>query len=125
MKRWEQLDAQQPASLIELTLKILDSLTANTRISKDLKKKAYTILIFACSDMLIHPPNLLFDEEKGQDLRLFYCKALLFVAHGSLDDRVVGRLAESKVVNELAILPATHPATGEDSDLAVRIRDSA
>lgn len=120
MKRWEQVDRGQPASLIELTLDILGSLMGNTRISKDLKTKAYTILIFASSDMLIHPSDLLFQEETGKRLRLLYCKALLFVAHGSLDDRVVGKLAESKIVNELTILPDTHPATGEDSDLAVR-----
>lgn len=120
LKRWEQVDKGQPASLIELTIDILGSLTENSRISKDLRTKAYTILIFACNDMLIHPPELLFEEEAGQALRLFYCKALLFVARGTLEDRVVARLAESKIVNELAILPVTHPAKGEDTDLAVR-----
>lgn len=123
-KRWRLADSDYYVPLIELTLDITKCMRDEGRFSKDLKTKAYTILILACADVLIQPGSPLNTEQPDQNTELLYCKALLCIAHGSLDDRVVGRLAESKLVNELALLASQHPGLdpglGHDTDLGVR-----
>ena len=105
--------------MIELALDIIGSFSGDSTSSKDLRTKAYTILILTCADMLVHPEDLLHAEQSAQNAKFLYCKSLLLIAHASQEDRVVGRLAESKLLNELALLSSQHPEVGDDTDLGV------
>jgi serine/threonine-protein kinase ATR len=117
-KRWDQANSSHTFSIIELILEIINNLSGDSRSFKDLRTKAYTILILTCADLLAHPEDLLDTERPEQNAKFLYCKSLILIAHASQVDRVVGRLAESKLVNELALLSSQHPDVGEGTDLA-------
>lgn len=118
-RRWEMAISTRPRPLIEMTLDFIGNTNSKEEASLSLRDKAYTLLILICGDMIINPGDLILAETSGETGRLLFCKALLTIVQAAVQSRVIGRLAETKLVNELALLSAQYSAVGENTDVWV------
>ena len=118
-KRWEASSLSQPIFIINLIQDILTGVSDREEAALFPKDKAYVLLILMCSDLIASPRELVLIDASGDGARLSYCKALVAITQSSLQDKAIARLAESRLVNELALLSSQYPAVGENTDVWV------
>lgn len=120
-KRWELSCNTRPMALIGKVLEIAHGTLRSDEADKALRNKAFTLLVLLCGDMVTSPGELILDDDAGLHARVTYCKALAAIAKASLWHRAIGRLAESKLVNELVLLSSQYAAIGEGTDVWVSL----
>lgn len=120
-KRWEASSLSQPIFLIELLDEMLGGFSSFTQASSFPQDKAYVLLTLICSDIVASPGELVLVDASGNNARATYCKALTTIAQALVRKRSLGRLAESRLVNELVLLSTQYPAVGEGTDVWVRV----
>lgn len=118
-KRWEASFPSQPLLIIELIQDILNGTSDKEESAIFKRNKAYTLLILVCSDMIASPGQLIFIDTSGDNARMTFCRALIAICQASVRNRSIARLAESRLVNELALLSTQYPAVGENTDIWV------
>lgn len=118
-KRWEASSLSQPILVINLMQDILTGVSDWEEGALFPRDKAYALLILICSDLIASPGELVLIDASGDGARLSYCKALVAITQSSLQNKTVARLAESRLVNELALLSSQYPAVGENTDIWV------
>lgn len=118
-RRWDLAVPSSPIPLIETALDVAKCPMMNSDSTISMKNKSYTILVLLCSEIISSPDELLRVGPEGERARLVYCKALIAISEASLQSYAVGRLAASKLVQELAFLSPQHPTLGEGTDIWV------
>lgn len=119
-KRWETSSVSQPFFLIEVVEEMIGGLKFSSNTSNFSRDKAHVLLTLICSDIVASPGELVLIDASGDSARLTFCRALIIIAQALLLKRSLGRLAESRLVNELILLSAQYPAVGEGTDVWVR-----
>lgn len=118
-KRWEASSLSKPIFIVDLIQDILTGVSNSEEAALFPRDKAYTLLILVCSDLIASPGELVLIDASGDGARLSYCKALVAITQASLQNKTIARLAESRLVNELALLSSQYPAVGENTDVWV------
>lgn len=119
-KRWgSELALEQPDYVLKLVQQLLSRSNYTSKAGLFPRDKAHALLILLCSDMIANPGELVLVDSTGDDARFVFCKALLTLTQASIKNKTVARLAESRLVNELALLSAHYPALEEQSDVWV------
>ncbi|TWU75172.1 serine/threonine-protein kinase M1 [Metarhizium rileyi] len=67
--------------------------------------------------MVSDPQALLQGNETGVIVRQLYCQALLAISGATLESYSIGRMAASKLVQELTLLTSQHLSIGEGTDI--------
>ncbi len=111
-----------PLPLINMAVDVAKAAKGDHAVAVVTKNKACTTLVLLCSEMVAAPEELAEPDAGGEAARASYCLALVAIAQAALQSPTTGRLAASKLVNELSLLPAQYPALGEDTDVWVRWR---
>lgn len=119
-KRWDASAKSSPVALMEMALNVAKCSAVNTDLPPSLKSKANALLVLLCSEMISCPGVLVEPDPTGEQSRVTFCKALLAISDASLQSYAIGRLASSKLVQELALLSTQYPPIGEDTDVWVR-----
>lgn len=119
-KRWEESMPESPVPLIETALDVAKCPIVDTELVAPMKNKSYALLVLLCSELISSPEELVRIGSEGDRVRVIYCKALIAIAAAAIQIYAVGRLAASKLVQELALLSSQHSAIGEGTDLWVR-----
>lgn len=117
-KRLEGSDKKSPLPLIGMAVEVAKAAKGDHAVAVAMKNKACTTLVLLCSEMVSAPDELAESDENGDAARSSYCLALVAIAQAALRSPTIGRLAASKLVNELSLLPAQYPVLGEDSDVS-------
>lgn len=118
-KRWDTGFQSSPVPILNMTLDLIKTTPADVTVITPLNQKAYTLVILLCSEMVSNPENLILPDSSGVEARLTCCMALIVAAQASLISRAIGRLAGSKLVEELSLLSSQHTAVGEETDIWV------
>ncbi|KAJ3496050.1 hypothetical protein NLG97_g2953 [Lecanicillium saksenae] len=116
-KRIEGDEKKSPLPLIDMAVEVAKAAKGEHAVSIAMKNKACTTLVLLCSEMVSAPEGLAEADEAGNASRTSYCLALVAIAQAALRSPTIGRLAASKLVNELSLLPAQYPALGEETDV--------
>ncbi|OAA55659.1 hypothetical protein ISF_07764 [Cordyceps fumosorosea ARSEF 2679] len=117
-KRLPGDEKKSPLPLIEMAVDVAKaSATAEHAVVAATRNKACTTLVLLCSEMVAAPEELAESDDAGAAARASYCLALVAIAQAALQSPTIGRLAASKLVNELSLLPAQYPALGEETDV--------
>lgn len=120
-KRWEPPSQSTPLPLMELTMDIIKSSIASDSPSASLVEKSCALLILLCSEMTSPPDELVQPSSAGDQARSIYCLALVAIAQASSKSYSIGRLAASKLVQELILLSSQYSTIGEDTDVWVSV----
>ncbi|KAH7316595.1 hypothetical protein B0I35DRAFT_354216 [Stachybotrys elegans] len=115
-KRLDLTSQCSAIALITITLDIVKATALNDETAGPLREKACTLLVLLCNEMVSTPGDLVSDDSNGEAARLTYCMAIIAISQASLRARSVGRLAMSKLVEELGLLTSGNPAVGPDTD---------
>ncbi|CAH0039431.1 unnamed protein product [Clonostachys solani] len=99
-KRWDIAFPKKTISLLELALEIMHRIDHDEQSASFLLNKLYVFLVLICSELVMNPKDLVMVDQSGDDARLSFCKALVTLARASIENRAVGRFAESKLVIE-------------------------
>lgn len=118
-KRLEGGEKTSPLPLIGMAVDVAKAAKSDHAVGLTTKNKAYTTLVLLCSEMVSAPEQLAVADAGGDAARASYCLALVVIVQASLQSPTIGRLAASKLVNELSLLPAQYSALGEESDVWV------
>ncbi|KAK5991079.1 Protein kinase rad3-like protein, partial [Cladobotryum mycophilum] len=116
-KRWEVSSPSSPIPLIETTLEVIKASALDSDMVSSLRDKACALLVLLCGEMVSAPDELIQTDETGERARSCCCMALIILAQASLKSYSVGRLAASKIVQELNFLSSQYSAVGEDTDV--------
>lgn len=120
-KRWDTAFQSSPMPVLEMTLDLIKARPGEITSASPLRQKAYTLVVLLCSEMASTPKDLIKTDPTGDGSRLTYCMALIAVAQASLQSRSIGRLAASKLVDELILLSSQYPAVAEETDVWVSL----
>ncbi|PFH56755.1 hypothetical protein XA68_16038 [Ophiocordyceps unilateralis] len=116
-RKWHVSAHSSPMSLIETALNVAKP-SAETSDSMQLfPSKANALLVLLCAEMIVCPDDLVRQDSTGEQSRLTYCKAIMAISEASIRSYTIGRLAASKLVQELTLLSSQHPAIGENTDV--------
>lgn len=118
-RRWDASAQSSPVALVETSLNVAKCTMANADLPSSLKSKANTLLVLLCSEMISCPGTLVDADPAGEQSRVTFCKALVAISEASMQSYAIGRLASSKLVQELALLSTQYPSIGEDTDVWV------
>lgn len=119
-KRWDANIQSSPIPLIETALGVAKCPVVDADLASSLKSKANALLVLLCSEMISSPNELVRPDAEGEQSRLTYCKALVAISEASIQSYAIGRLAASRLVQELTLLSSQYTAIGEDTDVWVR-----
>lgn len=120
-KRWEASSVSQPFFLLELVDEMTAGLAFLPQTSTFPRHKAHVLLTLICSDIVASPGELVLIDASGSNARSNFCRALILIAQAILRKKSLGRLVESRLINELVLLSAQYPAVGEGTDVWVRV----
>ncbi|KAF4984272.1 hypothetical protein FZEAL_484 [Fusarium zealandicum] len=116
-RRCDSTFAVSSLHVIQMTIQIVRALSKKKGITTSLRRKAITVLILLCGEMASSPDASPMLDSTDNETRRTYCVALVAIAKASVDDKHIGRLAISKLVNESSLL---FPAMPEETDVWVR-----
>ena len=119
-KRWDSTFPTSPIPLIELVLDVVRNFDGGTFVTMDHQNKACSLLVLLCGEMISNPESLVSTDRVGRETQHTYCLALVSIAKASLDTASTGRLAASKLINELSLLSTQYPSVGPETDVWVR-----
>ena len=120
-RRWDASIQSSPIPLIETALDVAEWPVVDADLASSLKSKANALLVLLCSEMISPPNELVRLDTDGEQSRVTYCKALVAISEASIQSYSIGRLAASKLVQELTLLSSQYTAIGEDTDVWVRL----
>lgn len=115
-KRWSKVIPNSSSRTIETILSVVQAFSEKPTTSSAFKRKAITLLILLCSEMISNPEESPAEDTAEPEAQRTYCIALATIAKASIQDRSLSRLAASKLVDEPLLLC---PTLSEDSDLWV------
>lgn len=118
-KRWDLADSSSPIPLIETVLHVSHGLQVGSEMTATFRDKSHALLVLLCSEMVSSPEALIQAGESGDKARQLYCQALLAISKATLESYSIGRMAASKLVQELTLLSSQHASIGEDTDIWV------
>ncbi|XWX02237.1 hypothetical protein V2A60_010272 [Cordyceps javanica] len=110
---------KSPLPLIEMAVEVAKAAQGSHVVATATRNKACTTLVLLCSEMVAVPEVLAESDADGDAARASYCTALVAIAQAALRSPTIGRLAASKLVNELSLLPAQYLTLGEETDVWV------
>lgn len=119
-KRWDVAGSSSPIPIIETVLNMSHGLASGSEMTATFKDKSHVLLVLLCSEMVSCPEALLQEDETGDTSRQLYCQALLAISGATLESYSIGRMAASKLVQELTLLSSQHALIGEGTDIWVR-----
>lgn len=119
-KRWDVAGSSSPIPIIETVLNMSHGLVSGSEMTATFKDKSHALLVLLCSEMVSCPEALLQEDETGDTSRQLYCQALLAISGATLESYSIGRMAASKLVQELTLLSSQHALIGEGTDIWVR-----
>lgn len=94
-------------------------LQAGSEMTATFRDKSHALLVLLCSEMVSCPEALIQADEAGDKARQLYCQALLAISRATLESYSIGRMAASKLVQELTLLSSQHASIGENTDIWV------
>ena len=118
-KRWVLTESSSSLSIIETVLDISSGLDTSSDIALTLKIKSHALVVLLCSDLVSSPQALLQSDDSGDRARRIYCRALLTISRAASGSYSTGRMAASKLVQELTLLSSQYSSIGEGSDIWV------
>ncbi|KAK9440315.1 phosphatidyl inositol 3-kinase [Metarhizium brunneum] len=116
-KRWDVAGSSSPIPIIETVLNMSHGLASGSEMTATFKDKSHVLLVLLCSEMVSCPEALLQEDETGDTSRQLYCQALLAISGATLESYSIGRMAASKLVQELTLLSSQHALIGEGTDI--------
>lgn len=116
-KRWHVTDPTSPIAIIETILEISRGMKQEKDGASKFKNKSHALLILLCTEMVSFPVDLEQDSDEGKKARRVYCLALLEIAGAALVSYSIGRMAASKLLQELSLLSSQHPEIGKGTDI--------
>lgn len=119
-KRWEAVSSHSPIPLVEIVLEVSTGLEIAAELTSNFSNKANVLLVLLCSEIVASPQELLESGDASDKARLVYCQALIALCKASLRSYSVGRMAASKLVQELALLSSHNSSIGDGTDISVR-----
>ncbi|KAM0289256.1 hypothetical protein ACHAO9_006214 [Fusarium lateritium] len=90
--------------VLQVTLKIERALSKKKGISASVHKKAVTLLVLLCGQIATSPNASSMLDSTEEENRRIYCLALAVITAASIEDRSIGRLAISSLVDESSML---------------------
>lgn len=118
-RRWDPLIRSSTTPMIILAMKIASAFRGKANTVFPIQDKAIALLTLFCSDMVTNPEELVTLESTDQDFSKTYCIALIAIIEASLRERPIGRLAASKLVDELHLLSSQSALLAEGTDIWV------
>ncbi|GKT50780.1 uncharacterized protein ColSpa_10961 [Colletotrichum spaethianum] len=118
---WQAVAPSPRADLLEIALNLLPNKPSPARKSLA-SQKAYALLALLCAELSAHPDEILGIDEKSLTARKTLSLALIRLAHASLVDREIGRIAAPKIVFPLELACSEVPSLGEAHDFSRSIR---
>lgn len=119
-KRWDLAESSSPIPIIETVLDVSHGLDTGSEMTATFRDKSHALLVLLCSEMVSFPQTLTQADEAGNRARQVYCQALLAISAATLASYSIGRMAASKLVQELTLLSSQHPSVSEGTDIWVR-----
>ncbi|RCI08728.1 hypothetical protein L249_4681 [Ophiocordyceps polyrhachis-furcata BCC 54312] len=116
-RKWDSIVQSSPITLIEMALNVMKPPEANIDPVPSFPSKAYALLVLLCAEMIVCPDELVRQDGAGDESRLIYCRAIIAISEASARSYTIGRLAASKLVQELTLLSSQHSVIGEDTDV--------
>lgn len=118
-RRWEPLKPCSPIPLIELALDVIKAADERDDTAHAIEGKIWTTLILLCSELVASTDDLTQVGEDGDNARLSFSIALVYISKASMASHSTCRLAASKIARELAVLAVHSTVLVEGSDLWV------
>ncbi|RDA91201.1 hypothetical protein CP533_4836 [Ophiocordyceps camponoti-saundersi (nom. inval.)] len=116
-RKWDSVVQSSPITLIEMALNVVKPPEASFEYMHSFSSKAYALLVLLCAEMIVCPDELVGQDIIGEKSRLIYCRAILAISEASTRLYTIGRLAASKLAQELTLLSSQHSAIGENTDV--------
>jgi serine/threonine-protein kinase ATR len=118
-KRWDSILRVSPNLIMQLVLDITERFECGNSAFVDCQRKSYALLVLLCSELISDPNRLVSADSAGEELRSVFCLALVAITKACLEYPSIGRLAASKLMDELSLLSRQHLAIGTDTDVWV------
>ncbi|KAG5983170.1 hypothetical protein E4U55_000604 [Claviceps digitariae] len=116
-KRWHVTDPSSPIPIIEFILEISRGMEQDKNVASKFKNKSHALLILLCNEMVSFPEDLVQSSDENKKARRVYCQALLEIAGAALESYSIGRMASSKLLQEISLLSSQHPTIGPGTDI--------
>ncbi|KAK1971971.1 phosphatidylinositol 3 [Colletotrichum sublineola] len=118
---WQAVAPSPRADLLDVALNLLPNKPSPARTSLA-SQKAYTLLALLCAELSAHPDEILGIDEQSLAARKTLSLALIRLAHASLVDREIGRIAAPKIVFPLELVCSEVHSMGDAYDFSRSIR---
>ncbi|GKT69679.1 protein kinase Rad3 [Colletotrichum tofieldiae] len=118
---WQAVAPSPRADLLNIALNLLPNKPSPARKSLA-SQKSYALLALLCAELSAHPEEILGIDEQSLAARKTLSLALIRLAHASLVDREIGRIAAPKIVFPLELVCLEVPSLGEAHDFSRSIR---
>ncbi|KAK1990998.1 phosphatidylinositol 3 [Colletotrichum falcatum] len=112
---WQAVAPSPRADLLNVALNLLPDRPSPARTSLA-SQKAYTLLALLCAELSAHPDEILGIDEQSLAARKTLSLALVRLAHASLVDREIGRIAAPKIVFPLELVCSEDHSLGDAYD---------
>lgn len=116
-KRWRVTNSSSPIPIIEIILEMSRSMEKEKGIASKYRHKSYALLTLLCTEMVSFPEDLVQSNDGSKKARRLYCQALLAIAGAALESYSIGRMAASKLLQEISLLSSQHPTIGDGTDI--------
>ncbi|KAG6038217.1 hypothetical protein E4U41_004433 [Claviceps citrina] len=116
-KRWHVADCSSSIPIIEVVLEMTRGMEKDHDLASKFKNKSHTLLILLCTEMVAFSEELVQSSDESEKARRVYCQALLAIAGAALESYTIGRMAASKLLQEISLLSSQHPIIGDGTDL--------
>ncbi|KAJ0162818.1 Protein kinase rad3 [Colletotrichum tanaceti] len=118
---WQTVAPAPRTDLLNVAINLLPKKPSPARKSLVLQK-AYALLALLCAEFSAYPDEILGTDEQSLAARKMLSLSLIRLAHASLVDREIGRIAAPKIVFPLELACADVPSLGKAHDFSLSIR---
>ncbi|KFA47821.1 hypothetical protein S40293_06413 [Stachybotrys chartarum IBT 40293] len=115
-RRWDSTTSEAIVPMTATIVEIFKASSSQVVETVSLHRKACTLLVLLCSEMLSLLQDMVAQDADGDSARYTYCNAIMAITWSCLESRPIGRLAISKLVEKLALLSSGHPIVGPNTD---------
>lgn len=116
-KRWEPLIRSSVVPLIETAVEVIKVVEENSDSGHTIYNKVSTTLILLSSELMTNTDDLTKIGDDGDNVRIIFSTALVYISKASLASYSTCRLAASKIARELAVMSLQTDVLVEGSDL--------
>ncbi|KAG5926188.1 hypothetical protein E4U42_003555 [Claviceps africana] len=122
--RWHVIDPNSPIDVIETVLEVSRAMEQDKDIASKFRNKSHALLTLLCTEMVSFPEELVQNSDENEKARRVYCQALVEIARAALGSYSIGRMAASKLLQEISLLSSQHTTIGNGTDVwASKIRE--